>query len=201
MYGRELLIHGERNRAGAIMLICTVADADRSTVLEIPAWMFDAAACCYLRRGSAPSVSVDALRLLGRTLQTALDVIEAQHQSTASGGLDAQSQASSNSTTGAVSNHDTDPAVASRDQPQNSVSCSPSAAPTRRSRVRSQGSGALPGVKSSNRSSWNGRRFSTFVNHRGTRSYIIWKARSFSTPCRNGFMIWAGAKWKWLMTI
>jgi hypothetical protein len=39
MYGRELLIQGERNRAGAIVLICTITDDERRAVLEIPAWM------------------------------------------------------------------------------------------------------------------------------------------------------------------
>lgn len=43
-------------------------------------------------------------------------------------------------------------------------------------------------------------RFSTFASHRLTRSYITWRARSCSTPCRSVSMSWAGGKWKWWMT-
>jgi len=144
LYGRELLIHGERNRAGAIVLICAVADDERKAVLEIPAWMFDAATCCCFRQGGAASASIDALRSLSRTLQTALDVIEAQHQSITFGGLDAQSQGASKGATGAVSNHDADSAVTTRDQSQNSEPSSAAVAPVRRARGgRSQGSGGL----------------------------------------------------------
>jgi hypothetical protein len=144
MYGRELLIHGERNRAGAIVLICTVADDERKAVIKIPAWMFDAATCCCFRQGAAASASVDALRSLSRALQTALDVIEGQHQSITFGGLDAQSQGTSNRTIGAVSNHGANSAVTMRDQSPNSVSSSPVVAPTRRTRgSHSQGSGGL----------------------------------------------------------
>jgi hypothetical protein len=144
MYGRELLIHGERNRAGAIVVICTVADEESKAVLEIPAWMFDAATCCRFRVGDSASASVDALRSLNRSLQTALDVIEAEHQSITFGGLDAQSQGASNRATGAVSNHDADSAVSTRHQSQNSEPSSPVVAPTRRARgSHGQGSGGL----------------------------------------------------------
>jgi hypothetical protein len=144
MYGRELLIHGERNRAGAIVLMCTVADEESSVALEVPAWMFDAAGCCCFRQGGAANASVDALRSLSRTLQTALDVIEAQHQSIPVGGLDAQSQRASNRATGAVSNHNADPAAATRDQPQSSVPSSPATTAVRRTKTGpSQSSGEL----------------------------------------------------------
>jgi hypothetical protein len=93
-HGREVVIQGQRNRRGLLMLICTSEGDGNGAVMEVPIWMFDAAVCCQFRSSSYASVNVGALRSLQSVLnctgKATENVIEAQHQSARSGGSDAQ---------------------------------------------------------------------------------------------------------------
>ena len=75
-----------------VMLVCQVEEI--RAPLEIPAWMFDAAVCCHCRSASTPRVSIESLTSLTLLLEATSirtdSVIEAQHQSTLSGGSDAK---------------------------------------------------------------------------------------------------------------
>ena len=79
-------------------------------------------------------MSAEALRLLSRTLQAALDVVEAQHQSIAFGGSDAQIQEGSPNAVGTIYDDHPDPAITWRDQPEISGSAGSASAPVRRAR-------------------------------------------------------------------
>lgn len=65
---------------------CALEPADVARPLEVPQWMFDAAACCRTTLALAPSVSVEALREL-RELLSAVGataeggVLKAEHLS------------------------------------------------------------------------------------------------------------------------
>jgi hypothetical protein len=87
-------VSGERTRRGVVMVVCRNDEGPDSAVLEIPAWMFDAAECCRFQSAPSARVDVPALRALRALLQSALsprrDVIEAQHQPNPFGGFDAQ---------------------------------------------------------------------------------------------------------------
>jgi hypothetical protein len=76
------------------MVVCRNDEGPDGAVLEIPAWMFDAAECCRFESASSARVDVSALRALLALLKSAPrprpDVVEAQHQSNPFGGLDAQ---------------------------------------------------------------------------------------------------------------
>jgi hypothetical protein len=80
------------NRHGEVMLVCQVEEI--RAPLEVPAWMFDAAVCCHCRSASTPRVSIESLTSLALLLKATRipddSVIEAQHQSTFSGGSDAK---------------------------------------------------------------------------------------------------------------
>jgi len=78
-------IQGERNRRGTIVFTCRVGSEESGAVLEIPAWMFDEAVCCHFQLAPEATVTVEALRALGRMLQAASGVLEAQHESTTVG--------------------------------------------------------------------------------------------------------------------
>ena len=92
-YGKAVEINGERNRRGTIVYVCTSDGSDAGAVMEVPAWMFDPAVCCLLRSADHARVHVGALRalqvLLNQTCKLPEDVVKA-HQSTISGGDDAQ---------------------------------------------------------------------------------------------------------------
>lgn len=88
-YGQEVTIHGERNRRGTVVFACSIGEDPKTAPLEVPAWMLDAAVCRIFRPGPSGRVTVEALRLLRRTLDAAVNVIEAQHQLIAFGGSDA----------------------------------------------------------------------------------------------------------------
>jgi hypothetical protein len=96
-HGREVTIHGERNRRGAIVLICSAGDETKAP-LEVPVWMFDAAVCCGIRAGETAHVASEALCCLHKMLNSIVGVIEAQHQSTFTGGSDAQTNESGETT-------------------------------------------------------------------------------------------------------
>jgi hypothetical protein len=105
-YGHEVAVHGERNRRGTIVFTCRVGREENGAVLEIPAWMFDEAVCCHFQSAPEAAVTVEALRALGRMLQAASGVLEAQHESTACGESDTQTKDYSNEATHAFSNPD-----------------------------------------------------------------------------------------------
>ena len=67
-YGQEVTIHGERNRRGTVVFVCSIGEDPRTAPLEVPAWMLDAAVCRIFRPGPRGRVTVEALRLLRRTL-------------------------------------------------------------------------------------------------------------------------------------
>jgi heptaprenylglyceryl phosphate synthase len=71
--------------------------------------MLDAAICRVFRQGPSARVTVDALRLLRRTLDVTANVIEAQHQSIAVGGSDAPTHEDSKDTAEAVSSQSSHP--------------------------------------------------------------------------------------------
>jgi hypothetical protein len=88
---------GTMNRHGEVMLVSQVEEIRAPP--EVPAWMFDAAVCCHCRSASTPRVSIESLTSLTLLLKAMLlkatrirddSVIEAQHQSTFSGGSDAK---------------------------------------------------------------------------------------------------------------
>lgn len=96
-YKCEVRVHGGRNRRGAIVLICSAGD-ETKVPLEVPVWMFDSALCCSFRSAQSGHVTFEALRCLRKTLNSIASVIEAQHQSTFTGGSDAQAYESSDTT-------------------------------------------------------------------------------------------------------
>jgi len=103
-YGQEVTIYGERNRRGTVVFACSVGEASKTAPLEVPAWMLDAAVCRMFRQGPSAQVTVEALRLLRRTLDTTANVIEAQHQLIAFGGSDAPTNEDSKDAAQAVFN-------------------------------------------------------------------------------------------------
>ena len=133
-YGQEVTIHGERNRRGTVVFVCSIDEDPRTAPLEVPAWMLDAAVCRIFREGPSGRVNVDALRLLRRTLDAAADVIEAQHQLIAFGGSDAPANEDSKDAAQAVCQQSSDPAVSSGDRPASSCSPGPTSSPARQSK-------------------------------------------------------------------
>ena len=103
-YGREVYIKGKRNRRGTAVFVCGIEDV--KVDVEVPAWMFDPAACCGLQAGSSPRVTVPALRSLRQLLDLlpgqTNPVIKAQ-QLLISGDTDAQTNQNDPPTVSAVS--------------------------------------------------------------------------------------------------
>lgn len=132
-YGRDLTVHGCRNRRGTVVFSCSIAGDQTAPPIEIPAWMFDTAACCAFRSASAGSVTVDALRSLRRTLNVTSNEIEVEDQSIALGGSNAEIRKDSKDAARAVSNESSAPAVSSRDRSESSCSPSPTASSAHRS--------------------------------------------------------------------
>ena len=132
-YGQEVTIHGERNRRGTVVFACSVGEDPKKAPLEVPAWMLDVSICRVFRQGPSARVTVDALRLLRRTLDATANVIEAQHQPIAVGGSDAPTHEDSKDTAQAVSSQSSDPAVSSGDRPASDCSPGSTSSPARRS--------------------------------------------------------------------
>jgi hypothetical protein len=133
-YGREVTIYGERNRRGTIVFICRIGGDEKTSPLEVPAWMFDTAICCACRSAPAGVVTVDGLRSLCRTLTAPSTVIEAEHPTITLGGSDAQAYEDSSDPARAVSSESPDPAGTSVDRSEDSNSASPAPSSIRRSR-------------------------------------------------------------------
>jgi hypothetical protein len=102
-------------KGGYAICRCGFDDRRNDRSLEVPAWMFEPAACDHLRLIATPFVDCQALIELKAVLQTALraDVLQAPHHSlTAPGGADATGQRPIPSlTTDPVSSPATSPAV------------------------------------------------------------------------------------------
>jgi hypothetical protein len=144
-YGREVTIEGERNRRGGLMLICTSEGDGTGAFMEVPIWMFDTAVCCRFKSGTSASVNVLALRalrlLLNCTNRTTDGVIKAQHQSTPSGGSDAQTSKVSSDSDYAVSGSYANSASAAGGPSESGGSSCPAATPARSAKRKSNSSG------------------------------------------------------------
>ena len=70
-------------KGGQPVCRCGVDDQRNDRSLDVPAWMFEPAACDHLRLTATPFVDCQALIELKAVLQTALraDVLQAPHQS------------------------------------------------------------------------------------------------------------------------
>src|SRR5579859_1125693 len=68
--------------------------------------MFDEAVYCHFQSVPEATVTVEALRALGRMLQAASDVLQAQHESTTRGEPYTQTEGYNNEATHAVSSQD-----------------------------------------------------------------------------------------------
>src|SRR5262245_45492921 len=68
-FGQEVYVLAQGRRHGQAVLDCRV-DLDNARTLEVPAWMFDDAACVAAAVTSQPRVCFQALRRLRRLLDT-----------------------------------------------------------------------------------------------------------------------------------
>jgi hypothetical protein len=147
LHGRDLNVIGTMNRHGEVMLVCQV-EASRAP-LEVPAWMFDLAMCCHCRSASTPRVGIESLTSLTLLLETTrirdASVIEAQHQSTFSGGSDAKGSKGGTISAPAVSAVVNRLATGGECQSEADSSCGQAAAECRRA---SRKSTAQPGRRS-----------------------------------------------------
>jgi hypothetical protein len=130
-------------KGGHAICRCGVDEQRNDRSLEVPAWMFEPAACDQLHLGDTPFVDCQALIELKTALQTALraDVLQAQHHSsTTSGGADATGQMPFTSLAADPVSFAAAPPAVSNAAPGHSgtddSSARPIAAPTRRSGYR-----------------------------------------------------------------
>jgi hypothetical protein len=71
-FGRSVAIHEVIVKGGREVFRCSVEGHPSGRWLELPAWMFDRAACAQMDMAAAPSVDVAALSALTALLQIAL---------------------------------------------------------------------------------------------------------------------------------
>jgi hypothetical protein len=91
-FGRTAMVYEALTKGGFAVCRCGFDDQRNDRSLEVPAWMFEPAACDRLRLTGTPIVDCHALAELKTLLQTALraDVLQAQHPPLrATGGADA----------------------------------------------------------------------------------------------------------------
>jgi hypothetical protein len=94
-FGRSVTVYEALTKGGHALCRCGFDERRNDRSLEVPAWMFEPAACDHLRLTTTPFVDCQALIELKAVLQTALraDVLQAQHHSLiALGGADATGQ-------------------------------------------------------------------------------------------------------------
>ena len=99
-FGQSVTVYEALAKGGSRICRCGFDDERNDRSLEVPAWMFEPAACDRLRLADVPIVDCQALIELKAVLQGALraDVLQAQHQSLiAAGGADATVQPSKTS--------------------------------------------------------------------------------------------------------
>jgi hypothetical protein len=95
-HGQPVFIRGVSERGGRAVFHCSLDASPGVRLLEIPQWMFDAAAVCLIRLSASPVSSCEALRelreLIGPHRAVGIrEVVQAQHQSlTHTGGSDAK---------------------------------------------------------------------------------------------------------------
>jgi hypothetical protein len=94
-FGRTVAVYEVLVKQGQSVCRCVLEEERNRLSIEVPAWMFEAAACGRLRVMAAPAVSCEALSALQTLLRTlprsdAGGVLQAQHRSLpAAGGADA----------------------------------------------------------------------------------------------------------------
>jgi len=72
-FGRRVCIHGTVDKAGYVFFRCTLEESQADRWLEVPAWMFDRAACpAPGLLATQPYVSIEALAALSALLDLAL---------------------------------------------------------------------------------------------------------------------------------
>ena len=75
-FGLRACIHGTVDKAGGVVFRCTLSGADAERWLELPAWMFDRAACAgQATLSTSPFVDLAALSTLANLLA---DVLKAR---------------------------------------------------------------------------------------------------------------------------
>lgn len=85
-HGREVFVFGAVAKGEQVVLRCALEPADLARPLEVPQWMFDAAACCRTTLTAAPSVDIETLRELDALVRAATAasgsaVLKAEHRS------------------------------------------------------------------------------------------------------------------------
>src|SRR5262245_8009581 len=138
-FGRTVTVYEALTKGGHALCRCGFDDQRNDRSLEVPAWMFELAACDHLHLIDTPFVHGQALLELKTVLQTALHagVLQAQHHSLPAGGADATVQMPTTSlATDPVSSAASPPvlsAAAVGHPGQNDSSAGPTAPPARRS--------------------------------------------------------------------
>jgi hypothetical protein len=91
-FERSVMVYEALTKGGYAVCRCGFDDERNDRSLEVPAWMFEPAACDHLRLAVTPMVDSHALAALKTLLRTAprADVLQAQHPAlSAAGGADA----------------------------------------------------------------------------------------------------------------
>ena len=106
-YGQQVYVQAAARRGGRLVLRCVRGELNRSPALEIPEWMFDSGLCNGMKQDSVAYVSSAASLDLTCLLSAAVDpiessVVQAQHLSSSSGGVDADNVAIQNQSGRAV---------------------------------------------------------------------------------------------------
>ena len=70
-HGRSVFIVGAVAKSERAVYRCVLEQGDDSRSLEVPQWMFDAAACCWIALSPTPAVTGEALRELRRLIEGA----------------------------------------------------------------------------------------------------------------------------------
>jgi hypothetical protein len=142
-FGRMVTVYEAVTKGGHSLCRCGVDDQRNARSVEVPAWMFEPAACDHLRLTATPFVDCQALIELKAVLQMALwaDVLQAPHHSlTTPGGADATGQPPMPSlATDALSSPATSPALSDAAAGHSGTADStarPTAAPAGRSAAR-----------------------------------------------------------------
>ena len=71
-FARRVAVHEAIGKSNDLVFRCTLSGSDAGRAMEIPAWMFDRAACAEARLTAAPYVSAAALSALRDLLRHAL---------------------------------------------------------------------------------------------------------------------------------
>lgn len=85
-HGRSVFIFGAVTKGERAVFRCALEPADVARPLEVPQWMFDAAACCRVALAASPSVTVEVLRELDQLISAVkpaerTEVLQAEHHS------------------------------------------------------------------------------------------------------------------------